>query len=121
MVLTHSVTTGVRWYEVRNINVGGAPTIFQQGTLPNNADANAVRWLGTIAMDKAGNIGLAFAESGSTTYPSMGIAGRLAGDPYGNMTYGPKIVGEGTGSLTCSCGRFGDYASMQVLAFHIGS
>lgn len=115
MVLTHSVETGVRWYEIRNINVGdSSSTLHQEGTL-GNADTGARRWLGTIAMDKAGNIGLAYAESGSDMNPSMGIAGRLATDTTsGVMTYGPTIVGKGNGALTCSCGRYGDYASMQV-------
>lgn len=57
MVVTHSVSNGVRWYEIRNINTnGGTPTIYQQGTFPS--PAGGARWFGTMAMDKNGNIGM---------------------------------------------------------------
>lgn len=115
MVVTHSVSTGVRWYEIRGINsngLDGAPTLFQQGTFPS--PQNVTRWFGTVAMDKIGNIGLGYAESGSSLYPSVGIAGRGADAPLGSMPLGPTRVADGVGSLSCTCARFGDYASMQV-------
>lgn len=55
-----------------------------------------------------------YAESGTSTFPSIGITGRLAGATLGSMTYDPLIAAAGAGSLTCTCARFGDYASMQV-------
>lgn len=57
MVVTHSVSTGVRWYEIRNINTGGidgAPVLFQQGTYPN--PSGITRWMATMAMDKVGSV-----------------------------------------------------------------
>src|SRR5262249_2307 len=57
LVVNHSVTAGssvgVRWYELRSPN--GAPAVFQQGTY---APDSAYRWMGSIAMDQAGNIAL---------------------------------------------------------------
>lgn len=51
MVVTHSIATGVRWYEIRNINTfDGNPVLYQQGTVPH--DRNTTRWMGTMAMDK---------------------------------------------------------------------
>jgi len=43
---------GVRWYEIRRKN--GAYFLFQQGTYSPDDGVN--RWMGSIAMDKAGNI-----------------------------------------------------------------
>lgn len=57
---------------------------------------------------------MGFAESGSALYPSLSITGRSAADTAGVMTYGPTRVVTGGGALTCTCSRFGDYASMQV-------
>src|SRR5207237_5057459 len=59
LVVNHSITagssTGVRWYEVRLAN--GTPSIFQQGTYAPDA---SFRWMGSIAMDQTGNMGLGF-------------------------------------------------------------
>ena len=55
LVVNHAVqagnTSGVRWYELRD--PGGAPKIIQQGTY---APDSTFRWMGSIAMDKAGNM-----------------------------------------------------------------
>lgn len=112
MVVSHSILSGARWYEIRNINTNGStPTLYQQGTFPN--PTGGYRFIPTMAMDKTGSIGMGYAESSSTSiYPSIGIAGRLASDPLGVMPYGPTTVVSGAGSLTTS--RYGDYASMQV-------
>jgi hypothetical protein len=55
---------GVRWYEVRKN--GTAYGIFQQGTYsPDSVD----RWMASAAMDKAGNIALAFNASSAVYSP----------------------------------------------------
>jgi len=50
IVVNHSVTagtsTGVRWYELRNVTA--APSVFQSGTFAPTAD---FRWMGSAAMD----------------------------------------------------------------------
>jgi hypothetical protein len=96
IVLNHSVQAGtsggVRWYELRDPN--GTPTVFQQGTFA--PDANW-RWMGGIATDKAGNIGIGYSLSGSTLHPSIGVAARTPSDPAG--TLGPETVAfSGAGS-----------------------
>ena len=62
LVVNHSViagsSVGVRWYELRA--AAGALSIFQQGTYA--PDSN-YRWMGSIAMDAAGNIGLGYSVS----------------------------------------------------------
>ena len=68
---------GIRWYELRDTGSGWG--IEQQGTYAPDSDH---RWMGSIAMDSAGNIALGFSVSGSTTSPSIRYTGRLAGDPF---------------------------------------
>ena len=41
------------------------------------------RWMGSIAMDGLGNMGLAYSASSATVFPSVFYTGRLAGDPLG--------------------------------------
>src|SRR5439155_17304809 len=61
MVVNHSITAGsavgVRWYELRIDPLTRDPSIFQQGTY---APDSAFRWMGSIAMDQSGDIGLGF-------------------------------------------------------------
>ncbi len=114
LVVNHSVTVGssvgVRWYEIRT--PATTPTIFQQGTYA--PDSN-FRWMGSIAMDGAGNIGLGFSVSGSTIHPEIHYTGRLAGDAAGTMTQGEATIINGAGSQTgSSLSRWGDYSNMSV-------
>src|SRR5207249_3197192 len=113
LVVNHSVTagssTGVRWYELR-ISAGN-PTLFQQGTYAPDA---SYRWMGSIAMDKSGGIGLGFSVSSSTLHPQIHYTGRLAGDAAGVMTQGEGSIIDGAGSQTTNLSRWGDYSAMTV-------
>jgi hypothetical protein len=101
---------GVRWYEVRN--PGGTPSIYQQGTF---APADTLsRWMGSAAMDSAGNIGLGYSASNTMTFPAIRFTGRLAADPVGTMTVTESDLRIGTGSQTHSSGRWGDYSMLAV-------
>jgi len=101
---------GIRWYEVRD--PGGVPTIFQQGTYAP-ADSS-FRWMGSMAMDKQGNIALGYSVSSSTIYPSIRYAGRLVGDPLGTLPQTEASIVVGTGAQTHSASRWGDYSDMTV-------
>jgi hypothetical protein len=70
--------------------------------------------MGTTAMDKQGNMGLAFSYSGDTLYPGIAYTGRLAGDALGFMTQGENVAQVGLGYQTSSYNRWGDYASMNI-------
>ena len=113
IVANHSVTAGssvgVRWYEIRSPN--GTPTVYQQGTYA--PDAN-YRWMGSIAMDKTGNIGLGYSTSGSSMHPSIRYTGRQPGDPLGLMNLAEQSIVEGTGSQLASLDRWGDYSAMRI-------
>jgi hypothetical protein len=101
---------GLRWYEVRAPGAGAS--IFQQGT---HAPADAHhRWMGSIAMDKMGNIALGYSVSSSTQFPSIWYAGRLTTDPLGQMAQGEAVLINGAGSQVDAANRWGDYSSMNV-------
>jgi subtilase family serine protease len=115
LVVNHTVDTdgadhaGVRWYEIRN--PGTAPVIHQQGTF---APDSLHRWMGSAAMDAAGNIALAFNVSGTTMAPSIRYAARLASDPPGVLGQGESDLITGTGSQTHAASRWGDYSMLGV-------
>ncbi len=108
LVVNHSITTGDRWYEVRDPN--GTPTLFQQGTFSPDA---STRWMGSIASDQAGNIALGYSVSSSSVFPSIFFTGRVPSDPLGSMESEQLIV-NGTGSQTGGLSRWGDYSSMTI-------
>ncbi len=115
LVVNHTVDAdgadhaGIRWYEIRN--PGSSPSIYQQGTYA--PDSNH-RWMGSVAMDAAGNMALGFSITSATTFPSIRYTGRLAADPPNQMTLGENDLVIGTGSQMSSTGRWGDYSSMVV-------
>src|SRR2546430_2184640 len=114
LVVNHSVTsgssTGVRWYELRPS--GGNPTLFPPGTYAPDA---SYRWMGSIAMDQAGSIGLGFSVSSSSLKPQIHYAARLATDPAGQMAQGEGTIIDGAGAQTGrSLSRWGDYSSMSI-------
>ena len=117
LVVNHSVTVGskrsgitsVRWYELRTPNA--TPTVFQQGTL-GTADG-IHRWMGSIAMDKLGNLALGYSASSGSVAPSIRYTGRLVTDALGTMQT-ENIIQAGGGSQTGTLHRWGDYSAMAV-------
>jgi hypothetical protein len=111
LVVNHTVKggplAGVRWYEIRNPS---APFVYQQSTL---MDPKVDYWLGSIAMDKTGNIALGFSVSSQSVFPSVYVAGRTPTDPAGVM-FGPLVLVNGSGVQFNSYHRWGDYSSMSV-------
>lgn len=112
LLVTHSVTagsvTGTRWYEIRSPN--GTPNLYQSGTF---APDSTYRWMGSIAMDQAGDIALGYSASSSSINPAVRYTGRVPSDPSGSMESEASII-EGTGSQTSGLSRWGDYSSMSI-------
>jgi hypothetical protein len=112
LVVNHTIKggalAGVRWYEIRS--PGSSPSVFQQGTV---VDPDTDFWLGSIAMDKAGNIALGFSASSHQLDPSVFLVGRAPGDPLGTMA-GPSALVNGGGVQEQSFKRWGDYSSMAI-------
>ncbi|MEP6776575.1 MAG: hypothetical protein ABJA50_13350, partial [Chloroflexota bacterium] len=103
--------SGIRWWEVRS--PASSPVIYQQGTYAPGLTDGIHRWMGSIAMDRDGNMALGYSASSTTVFPSVYYTGRLAGDPLGTMPQGEAAIVNGTGSQTGSQ-RWGDYSDMTV-------
>ena len=108
----HSVgnPSGIRWYEIQNPN--GTPTVAQQGTFtPDSSN----RWMGSTAMDSAGDQAIGFSVVSSTggLDPTVRVAGRTPSDPSGTMESELNVV-TGTGVQEATANRWGDYSAMQV-------
>ena len=112
LVVNHSITAGsgvgARWYEIQN--PAANPVVFQSGTF---APDSSYRWMGSIAMDKAGDIALGYSVSSSSLHPAIRYTGRVPSDPLGTMETETSII-EGPGSQTGGLTRWGDYSSMSV-------
>ena len=112
MVTNHTVNVNghaaVRWYEMRNTGAGWS--IYQQGTYSPDSEN---RWMGSIALDGYGNIGLEYCVSGSSTYPSIRYSGRFKDDPLGTMTVTEGTIIAGGGSQLF-VNRWGDYSMLSV-------
>ena len=100
---------GVRWYELHKSN--GNWGIYQQGTYAPDSEN---RWMGSIAMDGYGNLGLGYSVSSSSVYPSIRYTGRKKDDPLGQMTLAEQEIIAGGGSQTSLTSRWGDYSMMAV-------
>lgn len=108
-VETQTTIAGMRWYEIRNPN--NAPVVYQQGTFSPRDGVS--RWMGSIAQDRFGNMGLGYSVSSEFVYPGIRYTGRLADDVLGKMTQGEGVLINGGGSQLGAT-RWGDYSSMNV-------
>ncbi|MGN6517867.1 MAG: pre-peptidase C-terminal domain-containing protein [Dokdonella sp.] len=108
-----TVNAGVRWFELRRTG-GGSWTLQQEGTF-GPGDTSTHHFVGSIATDNKGNIGLGYnvtRTSSPTTYATLGYTGRKVSDPSGVMTLGENTVAAGSAAETS--GRWGDYYQMAV-------
>ena len=112
LVVNHSVVAGssggIRWYEIQNPS--GTPTVAQQSTFAPDA---SYRWMGSIAMDQAGDMAVGYSLSSSSLNPTIRYTGRVPTDPASTMEAEVNVV-TGTGSQTTGLSRWGDYSAMQV-------
>jgi hypothetical protein len=117
-LISHSIansgTGAMRWYEFRspNSNITALST-YQGGTF---APDSTYRFMGSIAMDKQGNIALGYSRSSSTLHPDIYFTGRAPGDALGTMQGEAAIVDQtvATGSQRATNSRWGDYTSMSI-------
>ena len=116
LLLNHSVDAtghdlaGVRWYELRR-PPNGTWSIFQQGT---HAPDALNRWMGSLAMDAAGNIMVGYSVANAQTFPGLRIAYRRSTDPAGTLGSETTIVDGGGSETYADAPRWGDYGSMDV-------
>lgn len=115
LVANHSVQDpsshiiGVRWYELQDPN--GTPFIYQQGTfMPDST----YRWMGSIGMDKAGDIALGYSASNADIYPAVRYTGRTPDDPPGILEDEKSIIEGGGSQQPASRQRWGDYSAITI-------
>lgn len=113
LIFNHTVQlgrrrAGIRWYELRDLS--SSPTVFQHGTV---GTPGLSRWVGSIGMDRNGNIALGYSTTSRDTHPAIWYSARLATDPAGTMGLGEHLIVQGRESQKSSS-RWGDYTSMSV-------
>lgn len=108
-VFTDGVHVGPRWYEIRD--PFGSPFVYQQGTYgPNDG---LWRWMGSASIDGSNNIAIGYSVVNDTdTYPGIRYAGRLAGDPLGELAQGEAELVAGDDAFGSD--KWGDYSTMTV-------
>ncbi|HEU4889759.1 MAG TPA: carboxypeptidase regulatory-like domain-containing protein [Thermoanaerobaculia bacterium] len=118
--LPHTVrrgnTTGFaapRWYQADVTGGTVAANLLQAATWDPDAANVMHRWMPSLALDRAGNMALAYSTSSSTTFPSIKYAGRLSTDPINTFSQTEQIMLTGTASQTSSA-RWGDYSSVML-------
>ena len=116
-LVAHSVLNtaaiATRWYEFQARGLGMTNlSLYQAGQTPDDSE---YRWMGSVAMDKAGDIVLGYTRSSAAAgdYPSIYYAGQTAGDPPGT-TETEALIKQGAGSQYHTFGRWGDYSSMAL-------
>jgi hypothetical protein len=109
-------TTGLaapRWYQV-NVSGGTVAGSIPQATTWDPDAANVInRFMPSLALDRAGNMALAYSTSNGTEFPSIKYAGRLSSDPVNTFSQTEQLFFAGTASQT-GVTRWGDYSSMTL-------
>jgi hypothetical protein len=114
IVALHSVNSAagggaVRWYEFR-LNPNGDPKLYQQGTY---APDRFYRWMGSIGMDRQGNIAMGYSFGGTPNYPGQRFAARLQSDPPGVLGLHETVLAEGEASQKNTL-RWEDYTTTAM-------
>jgi PKD repeat protein len=102
---------GIRWYELRRTT--GTWTLRQSGTYA--PDGNS-RWMGSIALNGNGQIGLGYSVSSTTVYPGIRYCGQST-SAYnagtGTLDISEEVIQDATTSQT-AYNRWGDYSAISI-------
>src|SRR5215831_12785291 len=98
-----------RYYILQKTSPGASWSVQDQGTF--SPDTNE-RWMGSTAVDNAGNLAVGYSTSSTSVFPSISYAGRLATDPPGVLAQGEATMFAGTGVQLGTSNRWGDYTAM---------
>jgi len=115
LVLNHTVRgraineAAVRWYLLTQDITNNKIKVAQQGTYSPD---NYSRWMGSVALNKRGDLAIGYSITNKFLFPSIGYAGRLVGDAPNMLTLeGMLYIGGGSQS---NSERWGDYSSLAV-------
>lgn len=107
-----STQRSIKWCELRQNTSTGVWSMYQEGIYAPDA---STRWIGCIAMDNNGSIGLSYLKANSTSiYPGLYYTGRRSCDPLGTLPVTEAVAIAGTGSQTGGVNRVGDYAQTTL-------
>ncbi len=109
-----SYQAGIRWFELHGTGTS-IPTLYDQGThnlAPGNGASGLNNWMGSIAQDHQGSLGLGFSQSGTGQRADIKIAGRTSGG--GALNEGEALFHAAIGSQLTTSNRWGDYSSMSI-------
>lgn len=113
LVTNHSIggraIAAPRWYEIRD--PGNMPVVAQQGTFSPDKTS---RWIGSIAMDRFGNISLGYSASSKWIHPGIRIAAQKFGGPSGMLGTEQVILDSKSSQDGDGAERWGDYSSMSI-------
>jgi hypothetical protein len=115
-----STPTGIQWAQI-NVTGGTINTTPVQQQIFNNGVDGLNRFMGSMAVDRQGNVALGYTASSSSVAPDIRYVGRLASDPLNQMPQSETTLLPGvtrsvqTGNCGGSaCTRWGDYSAMTV-------
>ena len=115
MVTTHTVDVGsgragIRWYEMRN--TGSGWSLYQEGTYGPSDGLH--RWMGSAAINAAGDIAIGYSVSSSTVNPEIRFTGQTAASSgSGTLDVDETTIVTSSSSQTGTA-RWGDYSAMSV-------
>jgi hypothetical protein len=123
-VLKSAVTTnvdvggdraGVMWVGLDINPTTGVASVGDNGDLVGVVDFNdgLNRWMGSASVDSAGNIGIGYTRSSSTSFPSIYFTVHERGVDGPGQVQTEQVCVDGTGSTT-GANRWADYASTSV-------
>ncbi len=114
-----STTVKPQWAQLDVTSGVVAPTPVQQQIYA--PDTTLHRWMGSLAVDRQGNMALGYSTSNGSApnFPSIAYAGRLVGDPLNTLPQSEVQLVAGGASQTNNCGgspcdRWGDYSAMSI-------
>lgn len=116
IVVNHSIQlssanaqTGVRWYQLCNQNATVPFYVCKQATF--SPDSATYRWMGSIAQDGKGNLGLGYSTSSANSFPSVAVTGLQNGVDAAMESESVIYLGP---NFQDTYNRWGDYSSMSV-------
>lgn len=108
-----SNVAGIGWAQIGVSGGAVQATPIQQGVWSNGGDGR-YRWVPSLAVDRLGDMAVGYSVSdGTSTFPSIRYAGRLASDPAGTLGQGEATLFAGSGAQT-GLNRWGDYTAMTI-------
>ncbi|MGA7964297.1 MAG: carboxypeptidase regulatory-like domain-containing protein, partial [Gammaproteobacteria bacterium] len=110
---TGALPAGIRWYDLGTSSPGAEDWSLSQSGTYDPEDGNN-RWVGSLAVDRSGDMALGYSVSGPNLMPSIAYTGRKNGAPAGKMSEPETMLMPGYGVQENSFNAWGGHSSMNV-------